>query len=293
MGYEFDSLDMVVPLIHAALAEDVAGGDVTTACTVPEQDRAEGILTVKEPGVLSGLDVAARTFKEVDSSLIFESDAADGDFVQSGEVAARVIGPTRGILTAERVALNFLQHMSGIATAAAGVAKELTGTGTQVLDTRKTVPGMRLLAKYAVRCGGGQNHRQGLFDMILIKENHVAAAGGIAEAITKARQGAPGLKLEIEVRDLDELGQALINAPDRVMLDNFDPETIVKAVAMVRAADVVPEVEVSGGLTPENVRRYALPGVDFVSMGALTHSPKALDISLVLRRAHRSESESL
>ena len=277
-----DELRLAAPLIDAALAEDVGPGDATTEATVPPDVVADGTIRAKEAGVLAGLPLVREVFARTAPDATCELDAEDGDRVAPGDTVVRLRGRARGLLTGERVALNFLQHLSGIATATAVAVARLEGTGTRILDTRKTVPGMRLLAKYAVRCGGGVNHRRGLYDMILIKENHVAAAGGVAAAIRAARAHRPDLKVEIEVRDARELAEALAEAPDRVMLDNFAPEAIRAAVATVDAADPRPEIEVSGGVTPETVRDYALPGVDFISSGSITHSPRALDLSMLI-----------
>ena len=288
MTMAFARMDLALPLIDAALAEDVGSGDATTQATVPADARAEAVILAKEEGVLCGLGVARAVFERVEPAAVFEADASDGDAVSPGQVVARVTGPARGLLTAERTALNFLQHLSGIATAARRAAGALEGTGVRVLDTRKTIPGMRLLAKYAVRCGGGENHRQGLYDMVLIKENHIAAAGGIPAAVRRAREQRPDLRIEVEVTDLAELDQALTSGVDRVMLDNFTPERVRAAVDRIRgwterAGRARPEVEISGRITAETARSYALPGVDFMSSGALTHSARALDLSMELQ----------
>lgn len=288
MNAEFDGFDLVRPLIDAALAEDVGSGDATTLATVSESARGEAEILAKEDGILCGLCVARAVFERVDPVILFEADATDGDAVVPGQVVARITGPARGLLTAERTALNFLQHLSGIATATRRAVSALEGTGVRVLDTRKTVPGTRLLAKYAVRCGGGENHRQGLYDMILIKENHISAAGGIPTSVRRAREARPDLKIEVEVTDLAELDQALTSGIDRVMLDNFTPERVRDALQRIagwseRAGRARPEVEISGRVTVETARSFALPGVDFMSSGALTHSVKALDLSMELR----------
>lgn len=289
------ALDLVLPLVDAALAEDVGPGDVTTESTVPEDARAVGEITAKEDGVVCGLPVARAVFERLDPGVLFEADARDGDRVAAGAVIARVEGPARAILTGERTALNFLQHLSGIATGVARMVEALEGTGTRLLDTRKTVPGMRLLAKYAVRCGGGANHRTGLYDKVLIKENHLAAAGGVRAAVTRARRARPDLEIEIEVTTLGELDEALGAEPDWILLDNLDPPRIRDAMTRVAAwsrkhGDRRPRVEVSGGITAETAREHAVPGVDFLSMGALTHSARALDLSLELgvRRSRRA-----
>jgi len=276
-------LPLVRVLIDAALAEDVGPGDATTLATVPADRQAEAVIRVREPGVLCGIHVAREVFRRVEDALVFEADAADGEPVREGQTAARVRGPARGILTAERTALNFLQHLSGIATATRRAVDRLAGTGVRILDTRKTVPSMRILAKYAVRCGGGTNHRLGLYDAMLIKDNHIAAAGGVTAAVERARRRYPDLFLEVEVRTAAELEEALAAGPDRVLLDNFVPQGVAAAVERIRALpEPRPEVELSGGITLENLADYALPGVDFISSGALTHSAPALDLALDL-----------
>ena len=280
-------LDLVTPLVEAALAEDVGSGDVTSRATVPEGAEGSGSIVAKEAGVVCGLPVARIVFERVDGRLLFEPDVQEGARVAPGDLLARVRGPVRAILTAERTALNFLQHLSGIATATAAAVAALEGTGVRLLDTRKTVPGLRLLAKYAVRTGGGGNHRLGLYDMVMIKENHAAAAGGVAAAIRLARQACPSHVLEVEVTDLKEVVQALAEGPDRILLDNFAPERIREAAALVRAREDPPEIEVSGGVTFDTLRSVAVPGVDFVSMGAITHSAPALDLSLELDPSRR------
>jgi len=276
-------LELARPLIDAALAEDVGRGDATTGSTVRPGANGEGVVLAREPGVICGLEIAGEVFRRVDPGLHVELDATDGDRVAPDQAVLRVRGKLRGILTAERTALNFLQHLSGIATATARVVADLDGTGLRVLDTRKTLPGMRLLAKYAVRCGGGVNHRRGLDDMLLIKENHIESAGGIEEAITRARAAHPGLKLEIEVRNLEELRRAAGENPDRVMLDNFTPREAREAVAWLRRQHGGIEIELSGGIHQGNLSEYAGVGADFVSMGAITHSVRALDLSLLVR----------
>lgn len=284
----FDQLDLIRPLVDAALAEDVGTGDVTTAATVPEGTQAEGEILAREAGSICGLPVAREVFHRLDSDLLFEADVEEGGAVKSGDRVARVRGKARSILTAERTALNFLQHLSGIATQVERATRVLAGTPTRLLDTRKTLPGMRLLAKYAVRCGGGMNHRMGLHDMVLIKENHIAAAGGVTSAIRRARKMHPSLPLEVEVTTMAELAEALDAGPDRVLLDNFEPEAVARAVTRIQrwakaSEKTRPEVELSGGITPETIRSYARQGVDFISSGAITHSAPALDLSLELR----------
>ena len=277
-------LELALPLVDAALAEDIGGGDATTLATVPAGTQAEGTITGNEPGVVSGLPLARAAFERVDPQIIFETDAEDGDTISPGTVVARMRGPARGILTAERTGLNFLQYLSGIATTVSRVVQTLEKTGTRLLDTRKTVPGTRILAKYAVLCGGGENHRQGLFDMILIKENHLTASGGIEKAVRCSREAYPDLPLEVEVTSLQEVKQALAVGPDRILLDNFSPAGIREALEIISASGVSsrPQIEVSGGITPDTVLEFAIPGVDYISSGSLTHSVRALDFSLEL-----------
>ncbi len=273
--------------IDAALEEDIGPGDVTTLWTVREEARAWADVIAKVEGVIAGLGVAARVFQRVDARIVFTPYATDGDRVAPRDRVAEVAGPARGILTAERTALNFLQRLSGIATATADCVALVEGTGAKVLDTRKTAPGLRPLDKYAVRTGGGVNHRAGLFDMALIKDNHIEAADGIASAVRRVRSGVAQenrtLKIEVEVKDLDELREALACRVDRIMLDNMDIETMREAVRVARASSDCPEIEASGGVTLETLRAVAETGVDFISIGALTHSVKALDITLLFR----------
>ena len=269
-------------LIGRAIAEDVGTGDVTTMSVVPEAHTSTGKIVAKAGGVIAGMDIARAVFTEIEPGVSFTPKVADGDSVEAGDVIALVEGPTRGILTGERVALNFLQRLSGIATSTASFAAALRGSGTRVLDTRKTTPGLRALEKYAVRVGGGVNHRHGLYDMILIKDNHIAAAGVIAEAVNRARTAYPDLKLEVETRTLNEVEQAVNAGADRIMLDNMAPAQLEKAIAAVRSGSRSIEVEISGGVTPETVGSLAGLGAEFVSVGALTHSVRALDMSLEL-----------
>jgi nicotinate-nucleotide pyrophosphorylase (carboxylating) len=271
--------------IDAALEEDVGPGDVTTLWTVREHAMARAEMVAKAGGVVAGLEVAGRVFRRVDPRIAFTPHAADGQRVSPGDRIAEVAGPARGILTAERTALNFLQRLSGIATATAVCVALVEGTGARILDTRKTAPGLRALDKYAVRAGGGVNHRIGLFDMALIKDNHIEAADGITSAVRRVRAGMAqeGFKIEVEVKDLDELREALGCRVDRIMLDNMDLEAMREAVRIVQASPDRPEVEASGGVTLETLRAVAETGVDFISLGALTHSVEALDISLLFR----------
>jgi nicotinate-nucleotide pyrophosphorylase (carboxylating) len=267
--------------VERALAEDRAEADVTTRAIFGETDRLTGVLVARAPGVLAGLPLAAAVFRRLDATLEFEASLRDGDRLEAGSRIARARGSAWGLLSGERTALNFLQRLSGIATLTAAYVEAVAGTGVRILDTRKTTPGLRALEKYAVRVGGGENHRASLAGMALVKDNHVAAAGSIAAAVARVRASAPGAFLEVEVQSLDELREALDLAVDRVMLDNFDPETARRAVAAVRATKSRrPEVEISGGVTLENVASLARAGADFISVGALTHSAVALDMSM-------------
>ncbi|MDB4952061.1 MAG: Nicotinate-nucleotide pyrophosphorylase [Gemmatimonadetes bacterium] len=274
-------------LIDAALAEDIGDGDWTTLWTFPADRTAEAEIVAKAAGVLSGSDVAAEAFRRVDPSLSVEIVAADGSSVEPGDRVMAIRGSARSILTAERVALNFYQRLSGVATATRAYARAVEGTGARVIDTRKTTPGMRALEKRAVLHGGGANHRHGLHDMVLIKDNHIAAAGGITAAVHAVRrQNGRGLKVEVETTTLAEVDEALRAGVDRIMFDNMPLPLLAQAVERVRAAgDARPETEASGSVTLATIRDVAASGVDFVSVGALTHSAPALDLSLRLRQA--------
>jgi len=265
-------------IVARALAEDVGDGDVTTTATVPEDARARARITQKAPGVVFGLDVAERTFRALDPEVAFERLTAEGQWREGGPVL-QIEGSSRAILTAERTALNFLQRLSGVATLTARYVQAVAGTGARILETRKTTPGLRALEKAAVAAGGGTNHRVGLYDAILIKENHAALAGGVGEAVRRARAAAPGLLVEVECRTLAEVDEALAAGAPRILLDNMTVEQLRDAVARV---DGRAELEASGGVTLETVREIAATGVQFVSVGALTHSPPALDLSLLL-----------
>lgn len=270
----------VLEIIARALAEDVGPGDITSEWTIPPDLQLRGDLVAKQVGVIAGLEVAALVFTTVDGAIQFTSLVRDGDRVTRGTVVARVFGPARSILTAERTALNFLQRMSGIATDTRRFVDAVAGTRAVILDTRKTCPGLRLLDKWAVRLGGAQNHRTGLYDMVLIKDNHIAAAGGITQAVRKIRERVPkGILVEVEVKSLAELDEALGLGVDRIMLDNMSLDDIREAV---RRAQGRVKLEVSGGVTLSTVTKIAATGVDYISVGALTHSPQALDISLEL-----------
>ncbi len=268
--------------IAAALAEDVGDGDHTSRSTIPDGKVGEAQLIIKEQGVIAGLEEAVAVFHEVDEALAITTMVTDGQVVQTGDIALRVKGSIHSILVAERLVLNIMQRMSGIATTTRRIAAILEGTGTEVLDTRKTTPLLRFLEKKAVAIGGGVNHRFGLYDMMLIKDNHVDYAGGIKNAIERANQYRHALDrpiaIEVEVRNLDEVRQVLeVGNVERIMLDNFRPEQVHEAVTLINGRFVT---EASGGITDENVRDYAEAGVNYISIGALTHSVKSLDMSL-------------
>jgi nicotinate-nucleotide pyrophosphorylase (carboxylating) len=265
-------------LVARALAEDIGDGDVTSLATVPEGARAVATITQKAPGVLYGFDVAHAAFAGLDPEVRFERLAPEGEW-RDGGAALRVTGNARAILGAERTALNFLQRLSGVATLTARYVQAVEGTGVKILDTRKTTPTLRELEKAAVRAGGGHSHRFGLFDMVLIKENHAAAAGGVGEAVRRARAAYPDLPLEVECRDAAEVAEALAAGAPRILLDNMGPGELALAVAQVAGRA---ELEASGGITLETAREHAVPGLDFISVGALTHSAPALDLSLIL-----------
>jgi nicotinate-nucleotide pyrophosphorylase (carboxylating) len=269
-------------LIGRALAEDVGAGDVTTEATVDAGARARATITQKAPGVISGLDVAEAVFLRLDPDAVVERLGPEGEWREAGAGVLQVEGSARALLTAERTALNFLGRLSGVATATARVVRAVVeaGGGARILDTRKTTPGLRVLEKRAVAHGGGVNHRVGLFDAILIKENHSAAAGGIGEAVRRARELRPDLPVEVEVRDPGEIDEALAAGAPRLLLDNMTPDEIRAAVAQVGGRA---ELEASGGVGPETVLVYAtIEGLHYVSMGALTHSAPGLDLSMAL-----------
>ena len=268
-------------LLNLAFAEDVGDGDHTTLSTIPADAMGRSRLIIKEEGVLSGVDIAREVLAKVDPSIKMEVMIEDGAHVKPGDVAFTAQGPVRSLLVAERTMLNIMQRMSGVATMTARYQKELEGLHTKVLDTRKTTPGMRMLEKEAVKAGGGMNHRIGLFDMILIKDNHIDFAGGIEKAIEGAkaycRENGKNLKIEVEARSLDDVRRILeAGGVDRVMFDNFTPELTAEAVKIVGGRM---ETESSGGITLENLKKYGETGVDFISVGALTHSVKGLDMS--------------
>ena len=266
-------------LVRRALAEDVGAGDVTTAATVPADARARAVITQKAPGVIYGLDAAEEAFRQLDPDATFDRLVDEGIWREEGGPVLAVEGSARALLTAERTALNFLGRLSGVATLSARAVKSIEGTGARVLDTRKTTPGLRALEKAAVAAGGGTNHRAGLYDAILIKENHAALAGGVGPAVRAAAAYAPGLTLEVEAHTLEEVDEALAAGAPWILLDNMSPSQLRDAVQRVGGRA---KLEASGGFTLDTLRDAASTGVDFVSVGALTHSAPALDLSLIL-----------
>ncbi|MDA8234536.1 MAG: carboxylating nicotinate-nucleotide diphosphorylase [Clostridia bacterium] len=265
-------------LIKKAFAEDVKTGDVTTNSIIPAEAVTTGYIYAKESGVVAGLPVAETVFKMLNLGITFIPFKQDGDKIEAEETLAQVSGEARAVLTGERVALNLLQRLSGIATRTARIVELLTYYNTKVVDTRKTTPGLRFLEKYAVRMGGGHNHRFGLYDAVLIKDNHIKVAGGIMKAVAMARQKAPHtMKIEVEVENLEGVREALEARAEIIMLDNMDLETMAKAVEMVNGEALL---EASGGIQEDQVVEIAKLGIDLISIGALTHSVKALDISL-------------
>ncbi len=287
-------------LIDVALTEDVGVGDVTTAAVVPKGRKGLAEVIARDGGIIAGLEFTQNLFKKLEKELKIGTELQDGQKIKEGEVVLTIEGELEPILRGERVALNFLGRLSGIATQTSRFVERIKGTKSKILDTRKTTPGMRLLEKYAVTVGGGENHRFGLYDMILIKENHLAASGGIEAALRAARlyvdeyegqtKGRHSLKIEVEVKNTEELKEALKFSPDIIMLDNFGVEEIREGVEIARRFEAqegrAPKLEVSGGVNLKNVREIAETGVDFISVGALTHSPKTLDFSLLIREVY-------
>jgi nicotinate-nucleotide pyrophosphorylase (carboxylating) len=275
---------MIEPLVRMALLEDLGrAGDLTTDAIVPAGRRATTLLVARQPGVVAGLDLARLAFQLIDPAIEIHIERNDGRILLPGDVVATITGPARGILTAERVALNFLCRLSGIATATASVVAAVRATKTKIVCTRKTTPGLRAVEKYAVRLGGGSNHRFGLDDAVLIKDNHVAIAGSVTKALKRAKNGVGHLvKVELEVDTLDQLREALDHGVDAVLLDNMDPATLMEAVAMVAGRAVT---EASGRITPATAPQIAATGVDLISIGWLTHSVSVLDIGLDFKRS--------
>jgi nicotinate-nucleotide pyrophosphorylase (carboxylating) len=274
---EFD-IDDARRLIQAALAEDVGTGDITSSAVIPEDLRFHGVMRARHAMVVAGLPVACEVFRMVAPGASFQALAADGDPVTAGAIVAEIEGPARALLTAERTALNLLQILSGIATATRQYVECIRGTGCTLLDTRKTIPGMRKLSKYATRCGGAHNHRMGLFDAVLIKDNHIAVCGSISEAVRKAKLAAQGkVIIEVECDTLAQVSEAAETGVDMVLLDNMSLDELRQAVALVSRRA---KTEASGGVTLETVRAIAETGVDFVSVGRITQSAPAVDIGL-------------
>ncbi|MGH3035159.1 MAG: carboxylating nicotinate-nucleotide diphosphorylase [Gaiellaceae bacterium] len=272
------SVDTLERLVRDALAEDVGTGDVTSEGAIDDAAVCAARVLLKERGVVCGLDAAAAVFRALDPEIVFEPLAADGDLVEPSEVA-RVDGAARAILAGERTALNVLGRLSGVATLTSRFVAAVAGTGAVILDTRKTTPGLRALEKYAVRCGGGQNHRFGLDDGVLVKDNHLRLAGGIRPAVERIRSASPDLAIEVEAETLDDVREALAARADAILLDNMPPSTMAEAVEFARGRA---KLEASGGVSLDTVRAIAETGVDFVSVGALTHSARSLDVSLEL-----------
>jgi len=269
-------------MVEHALAEDIGSGDVTTLATVPAERKASALMAAREPLVVAGLALAAAAFQQLSPEVKVARRAEDGEQLKAGAVLLTVAGPARVLLSAERVALNFVQRLSGVATLTSQFVQAIKGTRTQILDTRKTTPGWRRLEKYAVACGGGKNHRMGLYDMVLIKDNHLAAlrkeqTGAIAAAVGRARSQYPKLKVEVEADTLEQVEQALNAGADLILLDNMNPLQLRLAVQKCKGRA---QTEASGGITLASVRAVAEAGVDFVSVGALTHSARAVDIGL-------------
>jgi len=275
-----DTAELMDDIIQLALDED--GRDITTEAIFPEDSSLQAVIKVKADGIIAGVQVAKRVFTLVDPGIACIFEVLDGQSVVAGSKIAVISGPARGILKAERVALNFLQRMSGIATSTATYVKSLEGTKARILDTRKTSPGQRVLDKMAVRIGGGNNHRMGLFDMALIKDNHIDAAGSITAAVDRVRKAFPRVAIEVEARSLDDVKTLLGLKVDRIMLDNFSIKEMGQAVTLVDGRILL---EASGNITLETIRAVALTGVDYISVGEITHSVKALDISMIIKGA--------
>lgn len=274
--------DKIQRAVRAALDEDVGTGDATSIATIPEDSTSRAVMVVRHPAVLAGIEFARETFRQVSESVRISSAASDGTHLPAGGLVMEISGPSRAVLTGERVALNFVQRLSGVATLTSRFVKEIEGTGAAILDTRKTTPGWRRFEKYAVACGGGRNHRFGLFDMILIKDNHLAALrdekpNAIAAAVRRARQRYPNLKVEVEADTLEQAGQAADAGADIILLDNMPLESLREAV---RINGGRAKLEASGGVNLQTVRAIAETGVDYISAGAITHSAPAADIGL-------------
>jgi len=270
--------DDYLPLVQAALAEDIGGGDATTLALVPEDAVATVAMVAREPLVMAGADLALAAFQQVDERVEFGIEIFDGQLAALGQTLLRVQGPTQALLTAERTALNFVQRLAGVATLTARFVEQVAGTGAQIFDTRKTTPGWRALEKYAVACGGGTNHRVGLYDQVMIKDNHLAALDGdIAAAVALAREASPGLKIEVEADTVEQAKAAAESGADIILLDNMSCDELRDTISQI---DGRARTEASGGVTLETVREIAGTGVDFISVGALTHSAPSVDIAL-------------
>jgi nicotinate-nucleotide pyrophosphorylase (carboxylating) len=267
---------LILDSVIIALREDIGTGDITTNSIVPADAKASAKLTAKESGIICGLSIARLIFQSLDKDIVFSANVKDGDLVRKGSVIATVKGSARAILTGERTALNFLQRLSGISTLTKKFVKAADNR-IKILDTRKTTPGLRVLEKYAVKIGGGNNHRIGLFDAVLIKDNHIAVAGGLKKAVLKARKCG---QVEVEAENMRQVTEAMDSGASRILLDNMSILNIKKAVSLIRRAKRKIETEISGGVTLNNIRNFARTGADYISIGALTHSAPALDISL-------------
>jgi nicotinate-nucleotide pyrophosphorylase (carboxylating) len=274
--------DKIRHLIEWSLSEDIGKGDLTSEAIIEQDLLTEGTIVANEEGVIAGLEIAKMVFHQLDPNLVFESSFKDGNRVMRKEEVATLKGSVRSILSGERTALNFLQRLSGIATLTSKYVEKIKDTEGKILDTRKTTPGLRTLEKYAVKMGGGENHRMGLFDMILIKDNHIKAVGNISRAIQKAKAKYPKERIEVETKNLDEVAEAVNSGADWIMLDNMSVEEMKKAVKVIRSSPRKIKIEASGRIDLNNVREVALTGVNFISVGALTHSAPALDFSLLL-----------
>lgn len=281
--FKEEYLPFVKDLVELAIREDIGDGDHSSLSTIPADAKGKMKLLCKQDGVIAGIEIARMVFERLDKDVKFQQLIEDGSKVKYGDIAFYVSGRIHTLLQSERIILNIMQRMSGVATSTAVYVKELDGLKTKVLDTRKTTPGMRVLEKMAVKLGGGENHRMGLFDMMILKDNHIDFAGGITAALTKAKEyirlhNRPDIRIEVEVRSLDDVREVLrVGGAHRIMLDNFTPELTREAVAIISGAA---EIESSGGITIDNLRQYAECGVDFISVGALTHHIKSLDMSL-------------
>ncbi len=273
------SQQMIDAAVAAALAEDLGlAGDITTAATIPATEQASGVIAARKPGVISGVDLAIAAFRQIDPAICVDIENGDGAAVTAGDTILTIKGPARGILSAERVALNFLGRLSGVATATAALVAAVDGASVKIVCTRKTTPGLRAFEKYAVRCGGGRNHRFGLFDAVMIKDNHIAAAGGIRNALTAARSSVGHtVKIEVEIDDLAQLNDAIEGGADIVLLDNMSADEMRSAVSAAKGRVVL---EASGNVTVATVREIAETGVDIISSGWITHSAPCLDLGL-------------